>query len=181
MTTRVGLSDDANELHTALASDVAFEAWYAATLPRVYAYVFSRCGHDVALAEDITQQAFIAAVVEQRSRFDGRSDSATWICGIARHKLADHFRRQSREERRQMRLEVRQLDMERDASAAPGFDDRTAIADAFRSLPSNQRAVLAFVVIDDLPVAEAGRLMGKSPSATQSFFHRAARKLPTGI
>ena len=48
----------------------------AATLPRVYAYVFSRCGHDVALAEDVTQQAFIAGV-EQRSRFDGRSDSAT--------------------------------------------------------------------------------------------------------
>ena len=27
MTTRVGLSDDANELQMALASDVAFEAW----------------------------------------------------------------------------------------------------------------------------------------------------------
>jgi len=172
MATRIGLATDANELQMALASDVAFEAWYAATLPRVYAYVFSRCGHDVTLAEDVTQQAFIAAV-EQRSRFDGRSDSATWICGIARHKLADHFRRQAREERRQMRLEVRQLDMDRDASAAPGFDDRTAIADAFRSLPSNQRAVLAFVVIDDLAVAEAGRLMGKSASATQSLLHRA--------
>src|SRR3954471_20665168 len=172
MTTRVGLASDVNELQTALASDAAFEAWYAATLPRVYSYVFSRSGRDVALAEDITQQAFIAAV-EERSRFDGRSDSATWICGIARHKLADHFRRQAREERRQMRLEVRQLDMDRDASAAPGFDDRTAIADAFRSLPSNQRAVLAFVVIDDLAVAEAGRLMGKSASATQSLLHRA--------
>src|SRR3954451_9668956 len=172
MATRIGLATDANELQMALASDVAFEAWYAATLPRVYAYVFSRCGRDIALAEDITQQAFIAAV-EQRSRFDGRSDSATWIRGIARNKLADHFRRQAREERRQMRLEVRQLDMDRDAAAAPAFDDRTAIADALRSLPANQRAVLAFVVIDDLPVAEAGRLMGKSASATQSLLHRA--------
>src|SRR3954465_7243675 len=145
MTTRVGLADDANELQTALASDTAFETWYAATLPRVYSYVFSRSGHDVTLAEDITQQAFIAAV-EQRSRFDGRSDSATWICGIARNKLADHFRRQAREERRQMRLEGRQLDMDRDAATAPALDDRTAIADALRSLPPNQRAVLAFVV-----------------------------------
>jgi RNA polymerase sigma-70 factor (ECF subfamily) len=172
MTARIGLADDANELHMALASDAAFESWYARTLPRVYSYVFSRSGRDVPLAEDITQQAFIAAV-EQRSRFDGRSDTATWICGIARNKLADHFRRKARDERRRMRLEVRQLAMTRDAAAAPGFDERSAIADALRSLPSNQRAVLTFVVIDDLPVAEAGRLMGKSPSATQSLLHRA--------
>jgi RNA polymerase sigma-70 factor (ECF subfamily) len=141
------------------------------TLPRVYSYVFSRCGHDVALAEDITQQAFIAAV-EQRARFTGRSDAGTWVCGIARNKLADHFRRLARDERRRMRLEVRQIDMERDA-AAHGLDDRSAIADAFRSLPSTQRAILAFVVMDDLPVAAAGRLVGKSPGAAQSLLHRA--------
>jgi len=76
MTTRTGLADDANELQVALASDAAFEAWYAATLPRVYAYVFSRSGRDTGLAEEITQLAFIAAV-EQRSRFDGRSDTGT--------------------------------------------------------------------------------------------------------
>jgi RNA polymerase sigma-70 factor (ECF subfamily) len=172
MTARIGLADDANELHAALASDAAFEAWYATTLPRVYSYVYSRCGHDVSLAEDITQQAFIAAI-EHRTRFNGRADTASWICGIARNKLADHFRRKAQEERRRMRLEVRQIDTDRDAAAAPGFDDRTAISDALRSLPSNQRAVLAFVVIDDLPIAEAGRLLGKSSSATQSLLHRA--------
>src|SRR4051812_48923687 len=49
MTTRTGLADDANELRVALASDAAFEAWYAATVPRVYAYVFSRSGRDTGL------------------------------------------------------------------------------------------------------------------------------------
>jgi DNA-directed RNA polymerase specialized sigma24 family protein len=42
-----------------------------------------------------------------------------------------------------------------------------------RSLPAPHRAVLAFVVLDGLPVAEAGRLMGRSASATQSLLHRA--------
>jgi RNA polymerase sigma-70 factor (ECF subfamily) len=172
MTARTGFADAANELQVALASDDAFAAWYGRTLPRVYSYLLSRCGHDVALAEDLSQQAFMAAI-EQRSKFDGRSDTVTWLCGIARNKLADHYRRIEREERRQMRLEVRQLDLDRDAATRTGLDDRTAIADAMRSLPAPQRAVLAFVVLDDLPVADAGRLMGKSPGATQSLLHRA--------
>ena len=68
---------------------------------------------------------------------------------------------------------VRQIQL--DASATPDreLDDRAAIAEAIRSLPASQRAVLTFVVLDDLSVAEAARLMRKSTSATQSLLHRA--------
>ncbi len=116
MTTRIAVADGIDELRLALASDRAFEAWYQRTLPRVYAYLFSRCGNDATLAEELSQQTFIAAV-DQRSRFDGRSDTVTWLCGIARHKLADHFRAIEREERRQMRLEVRQIRLDQAAVA----------------------------------------------------------------
>src|SRR6185503_6359167 len=109
-------------------------------LPRVYSYLVSRSGGDVALAEDLTQQTFIAAI-DQRSRFDGRADTVTWLCGIARHKLADHFRAIERDERRQMRMEVRQIEIEDGgASADLGFEDRSMIADILRSLPASQRA-----------------------------------------
>jgi RNA polymerase sigma-70 factor (ECF subfamily) len=173
MTVRITTAEALDELQAALASDDAFESWYRRTLPRVYAYLFSRCGNDGALAEELSQQTFIAAV-DQRSRFDGRSDSVTWLCGIARHKLADHFRVVEREERRRLRLEVRQIQLDHAGLAdRPDFGDRPAIADALRSLPANQRAVIAFVVLDDLPIAEAARLMGKSPAATQSLLHRA--------
>src|SRR3954454_23127016 len=113
MTARTRSADDANELQTALGSDDAFAAWYGRTLPKVYSYLLSRCGHDVALAEDLSQQTFVAAI-EQRARFVGQSDTVTWLRGIARHKLADHYRRIGREERRQMHLEVRQLDLDQD-------------------------------------------------------------------
>src|SRR5712672_311242 len=162
MTARTRSVEGVNELQAALASDDAFASWYGRTLPRVYAYLLSRCGSDVALAEELTQQAFIAAV-DQRSRFDGRSDTTTWVCAIARHKLADHFRALEREERRRMRLEVHEIQVaQSSADHALGLDDRAAIEDALRSLPASQRAVLTFVVLDDLPVAEVARLMGKS-------------------
>src|SRR6187402_1565815 len=144
MTVRTSIEVGVDELQKALADDAGFEAWYRRSLPRVYSYLMSRGGGDAALAEDLTQQTFVTAI-DQRSRFDGRSDTVTWLCGIARHKLADHFRAIEREERRQMRLEVRQIRLDQAAAEAPGLDDRTAIADALRSLPAAQRAVLAFV------------------------------------
>jgi RNA polymerase sigma-70 factor (ECF subfamily) len=172
MTARTTAAENANELQAALGSDAAFEAWYRRSLPRVFSYVLSRCGNDVTLAEELSQQTFVAAI-GQRARFDGRSDATTWLCGIARHKLADHFRSLEREERRRIHLQVRQIGLSHGEIHGPGLDDRAAIADALRSLPAAQRAVLAFVVLDDLPVAEAARLMGKSTSATQSLLHRA--------
>ena len=172
MTGRTRIADRVDELQIALASDSAFESWYRRTVPRIYAYLLPRCGNDPALAEELTQQAFIAAV-DQRARYDGRSDTVTWLCAIARHKLADHFRVREREERRRLRLEVRQIPMDHGAGHGAGIDDRVAIAEAFRSLPASHRAVLAFVVLDDLPVAEAASLLGKSAGATQSLLHRA--------
>ena len=171
MTERAAVADRVDELQIALATDDAFDAWYRRTLPRVYSYLLSRCGNDATLAEELTQQTFIAAV-DLRSRYDGRSDTVTWLCGIARHKLADHFRRVERDERRRMRLEVREIQLA-EAAHEPDLDDRAAIEDALRSLPVAQQAVLVFVVLDDLPVAEAARLMGRSASATQSLLHRA--------
>jgi len=172
MTARTTVEDTVDELQLALSSDAAFDSWYRRTVPRVYSYLVSRTGGDVGLAEDLTQQTFIAAI-DQRSRFDGRSDTITWLCGIARHKLADHFRALERDERRQMRMEVRQLELDENRRSELGIEDRTMIGEALRSLPASQRAVLAFVVLDDLPVAEAARLMGRSRSATESLLFRA--------
>ena len=172
MTARTAIAPAVDELEIALASDEAFAAWHRRTMPRVYAYLFSRCGNDPALSEDLTQQTFLAAI-EQRARFDGRSDTVTWLCGIARHKLADHFRALERQERRRIRLEVREIEIALEQAHAPAVEDRVAIAEALRSLPPAQRSVLALVVLDDQPVADAARLMGRSLAATQSLLHRA--------
>ena len=172
MSAQMRIANGVDELSTALSDDAGFESWYRRTLPRVYSYLLSRSGGDVALAEDLTQQTFVAAI-DQRSRFDGRSDTVTWLCGIARHKLADHFRAIDRDERRQRRIEVRQIQIDEDKGAELGIEERSIIAEIIRSLPASQRAVLVFVVLDDLPVAEAARLLGKSRGATESLLYRA--------
>ena len=171
MTSRATVAVEANELHAALADDAAFAAWYRRTVPRVFSYLLSRCG-DRDLAEDLTQLTFITAI-DGRWRFDGRSDSVTWLCGIARHKLADHYREAERMERRAIRMQVRQIEAGGGTEGDPDVDDLVLIEEAFHSLPPMQRAMLAFVAQDGLSVAEAGRLLGRDPRAATSLLHRA--------
>ena len=152
------------------ASEATFRAFYERALPRVYGYLLGRCG-DAATAEELTQQAFTEAI-RWRSRFDGRSDPLTWVIGIARHKLADHFRRLEREERRHQRLGVHALEAASDSAVVSRVDERAQLLEALGRLPALQRAVLVLHYADGLPVREVARAVGKSESATESLLTR---------
>ena len=47
------------------------------------------------LAADVVQETFLEAI-RSRATFAGRSSERTWLVGILRHKIADHFRRAER-------------------------------------------------------------------------------------
>lgn len=56
----------------------------------LYRYALLRT-QDTALAEDLVQETFLAAL-KARASFSGRSSEQTWLIGILKHKLIDHFR-----------------------------------------------------------------------------------------
>ena len=157
---------------SAFADEASFRAWYDRMLPRIYAFVASRCGGPGPLAEELTQQTFVEAI-RRRSSFDGRSEVATWMCAIARHKLADHFRRLEREERRRLRLIVREVQPTLRPDAWQASDERDAIDRAIRTLPAAQRAALVFRHLDGLSVREIAGLLHRSESAVESLLARA--------
>ncbi|GBC59590.1 hypothetical protein DENIS_0529 [Desulfonema ishimotonii] len=47
------------------------------------------------VAEDLVQETFMAALRSHR-KFRGRSSVRTWLIAILKHKIVDHYRRQSR-------------------------------------------------------------------------------------
>lgn len=51
---------------------------------------------DPKTAEDIVQETFLAAL-QSRHQFAGRSSEKSWMVGILKHKVIDHFRKSSRE------------------------------------------------------------------------------------
>jgi len=62
----------------------------------LYRYALQRV-RDAAVAEDLVQETFLAAL-SAKSEFQGQSAIQTWLIGILRHKMVDHFRRKSSRE-----------------------------------------------------------------------------------
>ena len=141
-------------------------ALYPEALPEVYGYLRHRSG-DPALAEDLAAETFLQAA---RSLRDGTVGVVTtgWLVTVARHKLIDHWRRQSRTERALSAVEG--------GGSAGGWDehlDGMLAMDTLRSLNAQHRAALTLRYVDDLPVAEVAEQLGRTVHATEALLVRA--------
>jgi RNA polymerase sigma-70 factor (ECF subfamily) len=70
-------------------------AWVDRYGDYLFGYALSRV-HNSHIAEEIVQETFLTAL-QARGSFLGESSERTWLVGILRHKLFDHFRRVMRE------------------------------------------------------------------------------------
>jgi RNA polymerase sigma-70 factor, ECF subfamily len=69
--------------------------WVDAHGDFLYSFAFSRV-RDQWLAEDLVQDTLLAAM-QAKNAFGEKSSERTWLCGILKHKIIDHFRKSSRE------------------------------------------------------------------------------------
>jgi RNA polymerase sigma-70 factor, ECF subfamily len=137
---------------------------YDDELGHVYGYLLSRCGRP-ATAEDLTSETFLAAADAVRAGTTPALNRA-WLIGIARHKLADHWRRQARDV-----AGVREL-----ASVTVPADDpweelldRELARQTLAELSPQHRAALTLRYVDDLPVPDCAEVLGRSVHATESL------------
>ena len=147
----------------------AFRAVYEEALPCIYGYLLHRCGGDVAAAEDLTQETFLAIVTDLRK---GRrvDTSLPWLYGIARHKLLDHFRRQARDERFVANEDG--ADLEDVALDVSGERARERTAAALAGVPASQRVTLILRYLDGFSVLEVAAALDKSVEAVESLLAR---------
>lgn len=155
---------------------------YHRFLPVVYRFILARVG-DVHLAEDLTSETFFgvlegvaAAHAEDELHF------AAWVLGIARNRVAMHFRR------RRSRPETA-LDLTDDLPlyAAPDEGDPLAILTARESwhevvaalarLTDDQRTVVLYRCILGYSADEVGQLMGKQAGTVRALQFRALASL----
>jgi RNA polymerase sigma-70 factor, ECF subfamily len=138
-----------------------------AALPVVYDYLVRRCGSK-AVAEDLLSDTVLSAV-SQAMRGRVPDLSIAYLVGIARHKLADHWRREARATRH---LESVGLAVEESPVVADSFDsERTARTLA--GLSPMHRMALVLRYVDGLSVAEVADEVGRSLHATETLLMRA--------
>ena len=144
-------------------------AIYDRALPQVYGYLVDRCG-DVATAEDLTSETFLAAVAAARRSGDG-DVSIPWLIGVARHKLVDHWRRRSREER--LLDAVADNTEPEDQEPFDAHLDRMRANEVLARLGWHHRAALTLRYVDGLPVPQVAELLGRTVHATEALLVRA--------
>ncbi len=148
----------------------ALLALYERALPAVYGYFTRRCG-DRAIAEDLTSETFLAAMDSARKQ-NPPDITVPWLIGVARHKLADHFRR------RRDRLAVPVAVVPEPPNPADSWDaelDRIVAESTLRRLSEPHRAVLMLRYMDDRSVNECAELIGRTVHATEALLVRARR------
>ncbi len=65
----------------------------------LYRFGFARV-RDPDVAEDLVQETLLAAL-KARTGFAGQASEQTWLIGILKHKIIDHFRKAARENSRE--------------------------------------------------------------------------------
>jgi RNA polymerase sigma-70 factor (ECF subfamily) len=148
----------------------AFRAFYEEALPRVYGYFLHRCGGSVQVAEDLTQETFLAAVAELNKGKRVRTPIA-WIYGIARHKLLDHYRKQERIERG-LALAAQADELEDKLVVPEEEEARERAIAALASVAASQRAALVLCYVDGFSVRETATILGKGEEAVESLLAR---------
>ena len=137
-------------------------------LPQVYGYLLTRCGV-VGVAEDLTAETFLAAA-DAVARDDPPEVNIPWVVGVARHKLVDHWRRRSREERLLETLQSEQAVPEDPWDAQlDGLRARQTLA----RLGPHHRMALTLRYVDDLPVADVAASLDRTLHATEALLVRA--------
>lgn len=154
----------------------ALLAVYDEALPAVYGYLLRRCANRT-VAEDLTSETFLAAMdTARRAAFrDSPAPDPTtrWLIGVARHKLADHWRRAQRT--------PEPVADPPEPGIESGDDpweielDRMLAESTLASLSPVNRAVLTLRYVDDLPVAECAAVLQRSTGATEALLTRAKR------
>jgi RNA polymerase sigma-70 factor (ECF subfamily) len=144
----------------------------------VYGFVLRRVGGARALAEDLTQEAFLRAWRGRRSLREEASMRG-WLCAIAANVVRDDARR-----RRHRPAEVPQpewFDVP-DLGVDPSeFDALDKLRTALAGLPANQREMFLLRERDGLSYADIAAALGCPVGTVMSGLSRARARLVTAV
>ena len=168
------------ELHRAAlrGNGEAMAALYRRHGPLVYRFTL-RMSQNASIAEEVTQEVFLA-LLRHTDRFDpDRSAMSTWLCSIARNQLSKHYERNMR---------YQQADEEEEAFDPPSLEDSPALllirkeaVEAVRqgvdTLPAPLKEVLLLCEFEEMTYEQAAYILNVPIGTVRSRLHRAKLRL----
>lgn len=166
---------EAEQLAAAAAGDDDAVRWLLDEVaPVVHGFLYARLGGDAAAVDDLLQETVIEAV-RGAAGFRGESQLSTWMCAIARRRVAKHYERERRDEVR--RANLRLVPESGLDEALERAEQRDEVVRALGRLPVLHRQVLVLKYLDELAVVEIAREIGRTRVQVQSLLQRAREGL----
>lgn len=160
-------TSDASLLRSVAAGEpAAVRALMDDHVPIVYGFVLARVGGNESTAEDIIQETLIEGVRSAES-FRGDSSLSTWLCTIARRRIARHWERERRHNEAATALVARYEEPHM------VVDVRDEVVRALGNLAPLHRQILVMKYLDDYSVEQIAAEVGRPRVQVQSLLQRA--------
>ena len=176
---RAGGESDTDLHRAALRGDgEAIATLYRRHGPLVYRFTL-RMSQDASIAEEVTQEVFLA-LLRHTDRFDpSRSALSSWLCSIARNQLSKYFERNMR---------YQSVDSEEETFDPPSLEDSPALwltrkeaVEAVRqgidALPVPLKEVLLLCEFEEMTYEQAAYILNVPIGTVRSRLHRAKLRL----
>jgi RNA polymerase sigma-70 factor (ECF subfamily) len=169
--------------------NAAMEEFYNIYRSRLYTLVLEQVDRDQAVAEDLVQETFLAAL-SSLDKFRGDSQLYTWLRSIAFHKLNDYYRRKVKQpENKESSPDfdaMKQLEQTGDDKPATltvmeSEEVRQSVQQALEQLPQNYQEVLVLKYLEEMPVLEISQVMGRSPKSVEGLLSRARKAMRANL
>ena len=137
----------------------------------VYGYIMTRVRPNVADADDLTQDVFLAAC-QCIGDYQGASSLKGWLFGIARHKVEDYYRARVRASD----LEEADAAVAADVQLDSALDEhrlRQRTAAALDCLPEDYRLLLKWRYWDEKRTAKIASALCRTEKAVERMLARA--------
>jgi RNA polymerase sigma-70 factor (ECF subfamily) len=152
-----------------------FTAVYDSCRQRVWAYVVSKGGREV--AEEVVSETFTVA---WRRFGDLPEEPLPWLLAVARNILRDTLRTQARREAFTAEA-VRWTRPETSGDIGDQVAERSAAIKALASLSEQDKEVLMLVAWQGLAAREAARVVGCSAATLRVRLHRARKRFEQAL
>ena len=150
----------------------SFAEFYGRHARRLAGWLMRATG-DAEAAADLTAETFAAALAARKRYRPDRASPATWLYGIAAHKLADWQRRGYAEDRARRRLRMERIELsEDDVRELEYLAGEVTAVEALEDLPRDQRAALRARLVDERAYGEIAGAEGVSEAVIRQRVSR---------
>ena len=146
-------------------------------MPKLYRFVYSRSGGDVAIAEDLTSEIFLKAL-EHFSGYKTDYPFGAWLFGIARNHLVDHYKKTAKKSTSSLDDIENILPSKEnvaDIAEATLWNDR--LQKAIKQLSPEKQELVTLRYLSEYSYAEMAEILGKEENAVKVATFRVIQHL----